>query len=504
MFIINKAMKKIDLSKQKRTPYLEAYKKYLNEHTTAFDVPGHHQGNIKTDFNKVFTPIIYKNDVNAPRGMDNLLHPTGVIKEAQDLFAEATNASYSKFLVNGSTEGNLIMLLASLNAKDKILLPRNVHKSVINGLVISGAIPIFVMPEIDEETEIVNQINYKTWKKAIDENSDAKAIFIINPTYFGATCNLKKIVDYAHLKNMIVLVDEAHGSHFYFSSHLPISAMDANADMATLSIHKTGGSLTQSSILLVKGDRVSKYDINKTFNILTTTSPSSLLIASLDSARKYLVFKGSKAIYKAIELAKETVARINNIPGFKALDEEYFKKQGAYDYDKTKVVVEITNLPLTGFDLYKILHDKYHIQIELGETYVFLLLFTVGSKHSDVEQIINALSKVSKKYYKDDVEAEAPKHHFSANFPPLAMRPRDAFNAETKAVKLDKALGKISKEMIMIYPPGIPLIIPGERFNENVIGELKYYKKMKANILSDYEGVNEVSVVDEKNTKVKE
>lgn len=496
-------MKKEELD-QKRTPYLEAYKKYLNENDTAFDVPGHHQGKIKTEFNSVFGSSIYKNDVNAPRGMDNLLHPVGVIKESQDLFASATNATYSKFLVNGSTEGNLIMLLASLNAKDKILLPRNVHKSVINGLVLSGAIPIFVMPEIDEETEIVNQIDYKCWKKAIDENSDAKAIFIINPTYFGATCNLKKIVEYAHSKNLIVLVDEAHGSHFYFSKHLPISAMDAGADMATLSIHKTGGSLTQSSVLLVKGDRVSRYDVNKTFNILTSTSPSSYLIASLDSARHFLVNKGSRYINNAIKLAKETVNRINKINGFKALDKEYFKTQGAYDYDSTKVVVEITNLPLTGFDLYKILHDKYHIQIELGETYVFLLLFTIGSKHKDVDAIINALSKISKKYYKEGIEQSAPKHRFSASFPPLAMRPRDAFNSETKTVKLDKALNKISKEMIMIYPPGIPLIIPGERFNKNVIDELKYYKKMKANILSDYEGVNEVSVVDEKHNNIKE
>ena len=489
-------MKKYDLEEQIKTPYLDAYKKYLDKHTTAFDVPGHHQGKIKTDFNKVFGPSIYKSDVNAPRGMDNLSHPTGVIKEAQELFAKACGATYAKFLINGSSEGNLIMLMSALKAKEKILMPRNVHKSVINGLVLSGAVPIFVMPEIDKNTEIVNQISYKDWKKAIDNNPDAKAIFIINPTYFGATCNIKKVVEYAHLKNMIVLVDEAHGSHFYFSSHSPISAMEAGADMSTLSIHKTGGSLTQSSVLLVNGNRVPRYDVIKTFNLLTTTSPSSLLIASLDSARKYLVFHGSRTINRIIKLAREARNRINEIKGFKARDKDYFKENGAYDYDETKVVVELDNLSLTGFELYKILKDKYNIQIELGETYVFLLLFTVGTKKEDVDIIVNALKKISKKYYKEDIVY--PSHHYlKDSFPPLVLRPREVYHASLKIVKLDKALNKISKEMIMTYPPGIPVIIPGERFTQNVIDELKYFKKIKANILSDFEGVNEVSVVDE-------
>ena len=290
----------IDLKKQSKTPYLDNYQKYLDGKYTAFDVPGHHQGGIITPFDKVFTHIIYEKDINCPEGMDNLLHPHECIKEAQELYALATNAQYAKFLVNGSTSGILVMLLSVLKAHDKIILPRNVHKSVINGLILSGAFPIFVMPEIDKETEIVNQISFEKWKETIDNNLDAKAIFIINPTYFGATADLKKIVEYAHEKNIIVLVDEAHGSHFYFNSTLPITAMDANADMATLSIHKTGGSLTQSSLLLIKSTLVDIEDVNNAFNLITTTSPSNILLASLDASRKFLVFKGEKEIKKAI------------------------------------------------------------------------------------------------------------------------------------------------------------------------------------------------------------
>ena len=458
----------INKVEQKKTPYLKAYEKYLKEHTAAFDVPGHHQGNIRTDFDKIFTHIVYKNDVNCPRGMDNIMHPTGAIKEAQELFAKACGADYCKFLINGSTSGNLIMFLSALQANDKVILPRNVHKSVINGLILSGA--------------------------------DAKAIFIINPTYFGATCDLKKIVSYAHLHNKIVLVDEAHGTHFYFSNKLPVTAMEAGADMTTLSIHKTGGSLTQSSVLLGKGNRVPRYDVSKSFNLITTTSPSSILIASLDAARKYLVFKGSLKIYNAIKLARQAKEKIDQIPGFIAHSKDYFVKEcGAYNYDETKLCVEIDKLTISGFELYKILKDKYKIQIELAEAYVFLLLFTIGSTQKDLDRLINALKDISLKYY--DPNVEYADHHYMNGFPKMEVRPRVAYHAPLKVVKLKNAVGKISKEMIMIYPPGIPVIIPGEVFTQDVINEINYYSKSKATILSDWHSTNEVSVVDEKKWK---
>lgn len=491
-------MNQKDKLKQKVTPYLDAYESYLNDRTTVFDVPGHHQGKIRTEFDRIFGHGVYKNDINCPRGMDNLMHPTGCIKDAQDLFANACNADYCKFLVNGSTSGNLMMILSAIKANEKIIMPRNVHKSAINALILSGAKPVFIMPEIDKATEIVNQPTYQEWKEAIDDNLDAKAIFIINPTYFGATCDLKRVVKYAHLHNMLVLVDEAHGSHFYFSNKLPTTAMMAGADMATLSIHKTGGSLTQSSVLLVKGNRVSKYEVQKAFNLITTTSPSSILLASLDGARKFLVFKGSRQIYNAIKLAKQAKERIDKIPGFKAHSKDYFIENcKAYSYDETKLCVELDKLSITGFDLYKLLKDKYEVQIELAETYVFLLLFTIGSEQKDVDKIVEALTEISNKYYDPSVTYED--NHYMTGFPVMKVRPRVAYHAPIKAVNLDDALDKISKEMIMIYPPGIPIIVPGEVFTKDVINEIKYFQLKKATILSDWDGVNEVSVIDEDN-----
>lgn len=488
-------MKKIDLDEQKVTPYIDAYKKYLNEHNVAFDVPGHHQGNIKTDFDKIFPHSVYKNDINCPRGLDNLLHPTGCIKEAEELFAKACGAKRARFLINGSSSGILIMLMATLKAHQKILLPRNVHKSVINGLILSGAVPVFLMPEIDNQTEIVNQISYKEWKKAIDQNLDARAIFIINPTYFGATCNLKKITEYAHSKGMVVLCDEAHGAHLYFSHKLPISAMEAGCDISTLSVHKTGGSLTQSSVLLINTERVTEYEINKAYNLINTTSPSSLLLASLDGARKYLVFHGSKKVFRSIQLARYTIAKVNEIKGFKAHGKDYFLKNGAFDFDETKVVIELDNLSISGFDLYKILKDEYHIQIELAETYVLLLLFTIGTKKTDTDALISALKDISLRFYKENVYY--PDHHFTTEMPELVIRPRVAYHSTLKVMPLKEAENYVSKEMIMIYPPGIPLIIPGERFTKKIIEQILYYQSSGVSIISDYNDAMNVSVVND-------
>lgn len=485
----------IDLKKQSKTPYLDNYQKYLDGKYTAFDVPGHHQGGIITPFDKLFTHIIYEKDINCPEGMDNLLHPHECIKEAQELYALATNAQYAKFLVNGSTSGILVMLLSVLKAHDKIILPRNVHKSVINGLILSGAFPIFVMPEIDKETEIVNQISFEKWKETIDNNLDAKAIFIINPTYFGATADLKKIVEYAHEKNIIVLVDEAHGSHFYFNSTLPITAMDANADMATLSIHKTGGSLTQSSLLLIKSTLVDIEDVNNAFNLITTTSPSNILLASLDASRKFLVFKGEKEIEKAIDLCAKAKDLINKIDGFRVLDKEYFLSHGCCDYDTTKLVIRIEKLALNGFQVYKILQKQYHIQIELAETNVLLCLFTIGSKEEDIKVLVNALKEISKVYYK---EGKRERKLQPFNFSKSVLRPRSAYQGKEVKVKLEESLGYISKEMIMIYPPGIPLIIPGEIITKEILKQLDIYRKKKVNIISKYTNCDFVSCVAEK------
>lgn len=481
------------MDEQKRAPYVEALRKYLKEDISPFDVPGHHMGNVNNDFKKLIGEMAYKADVNAPRGLDNLNHPNGVIKEAQRLMANACKADEAFFLVNGTSSGIHMMILSALKSHDKIILPRNCHKSAINGLILSGAIPIFITPEFDDDLEIANQPTIDSYIKAMDENKDAKAIFVINPTYFGAVLDLERLVKEAHKRDIMVLVDEAHGAHFGFNYYGPNSAMEAGADMSAVSIHKSLGSLTQSSILLRKGDRVSHYEILKAFNILNTTSPSTLLIASIDAARKYMAMHGQTQLNDTVNLANYARKQINRIPGFKATGREYFLSKGIYDYDDTKLVIELDSINLTGFELYNMLKDEYHIQMELAEAYVILGIIAIGSKKSHIDNLIAALQSISDNLYIPNLTY--PKYKYKQTYPVGVVRPRTAYHAPLKIIDLNDAVGEISKESIMVYPPGIPLIIPGEMFTQEIIDHINYYFETSATVLCDYDD-HTVSVID--------
>ncbi len=478
---------------QDRTPFLDALKKYIDEKVSPFDVPGHHMGNVDNLFKDYVGELTYMCDVNAPRGLDNLNHPNGVIQESQMIMADCYHADEAFFLINGTSSGIIAMILASVKAHEEIILPRNCHKSVINALILSGAIPVFVMPEFDRNLEISNQPTVEDYIEKMDSHPNAKAIFVINPTYFGATNDMVRLAEEAHKRGMIALADEAHGAHLGFHDRLPIAAMDADFDLSAVSMHKTGGALTQASVLLRKGNRVTHYDVFKALMVINTTSPSNLLIASLESARHYLYHNGEKRLEEVINMGNDARARINEIPGFKARGREYFINQGSYAYDCTKLVIELESLTINGFELYNILKDEYNVQMELAEQYVVLAILAIGTKKEHLDNLINALKDISNKYYVE--KRTYPKYYYDSPFPKMVMRPRVAYQAPVLRVKLDDAIGLISKESIMIYPPGIPLIIPGEVFDQNIIDRIKQYKKTNATVLMDYDDLT-VSVVD--------
>lgn len=471
---------------QKSTPFFTKLLEYANSHTTPLDVPGHKLGQIQSDLLDVAGPMIYKLDANAPRGLDNLNRPTGVIKEACELMADAFGAEKAYFLTGGTTMGILSMIMSVCRAKEKIILPRNVHKSAINGLILSGAVPIFVKPNLDQELGIANHMSYKEVEQAILENPDAKAVFVINPTYFGVASNLKKIVELAHKKNMMVLVDEAHGSHLPFSELLPLSSMEAGADMSSCSLHKTVGSLTQSSILITQGPRVDHVRLRSTINMIQSTSPSSLLLASLDVARKTIFEQGPTQLPKIIEMAKQTRERINLIPGLKAIDRTHFLKKKAYDYDDTKIIVKVSELGITGFDVYKELFDVHHIQLELAETHLILAVLSIGTTKDDLDHLVDALHAVSNKFRPMELDPIQPKIKYT--YPEAYTRPREAYHAPKKYIPITQSVDEIAAESIMIYPPGIPIVIPGEVISQDILDDLDYYQKQGSVILSDTEG----------------
>ena len=482
-------MAKLD---QTKTPYLDALKTYISRDTSQLDVPGHQQGNVSNKLKDFLGQQVYKCDVNAPIGMDNLANPHACLEEAEKLFADFAGADHSFFLINGTSSGIIAMIMAACHANDKIILPRNVHKSIVSALILSGASPVYIMPKIDADLEIANQPTVEEYINAMHRYPSAKAIFVINPTYFGAVNDLKRLVEEAHKRGIAVLVDEAHGAHYYFDEKGPISAMKAGADMASVSFHKTGGSLTQSSVLLLKSEFIDRASVQKTLNILNTTSPSTILMASIDAAREFVATKGQAAIDKTHEISNYAREQISKINGFVPCGKEHFIKRGCYDYDETKLVIALEHLDINGFDVYQLLQKDYKIQIELAETYAIMAILAIGTDKKRIDRFVAALKDISKKHYKKTNEYK--RHAFGIEFPFQVVRPRSAYHAAGTLVPLKDAVNQISKESIMIYPPGIPLIVPGEVFTKDLVKRIEAYKKNGITILSDY-GADQVNVI---------
>ena len=287
----------MDREKQKKAPVYEALEKFKKRRVVPFDVPGHKRGRGNPELRELLGEKCVSLDVNSMKPLDNLCHPVSVIKEAEELTAEAFRADHAFFMVGGTTSSVQSMVLSACKAGDKIILPRNVHKSVINALVLCGAVPVYVNPEVDQRLGISLGMELSQVEKAIEENPDAVCILVNNPTYYGICSDLRRIVDVAHKHGMLVLVDEAHGTHLYFGEGLPVCAMDAGADMASVSMHKSGGSLTQSSLLLTNKNVNWEY-VSQIINLMQTTSASYLLLSSLDISRRNLALRGKESFAK--------------------------------------------------------------------------------------------------------------------------------------------------------------------------------------------------------------
>lgn len=467
------------LSEQRKTPLFDALKAYHERKVIPFDVPGHKHGVGLREFGDYFGNRVLELDVNSMLPLDNLSNPVGVIKEAEDLAAEAYWADHAFFLVNGTTEGVQAMIMSVCRPGDKIIIPRNAHKAATNALILSGAIPIYIQPEINERLGIAMGVTLEAVEKAIARNFDAKAIFLVNPTYYGAVSEVKKIVKLAHRYGMAVIVDEAHGAHFNFHEDLPFDAIELGADMCAVSIHKTGGSLTQSSILLIKEGLIEQKTVRTVLNLARTTSASYLLMASLDIARKNLAINGRELLTNALKLSRMVREEINSIDGFYAFGKELVGTPGVYDFDETKLGVNVADMGLTGFQVYNILRDEYNIQVELGDVLNILAMISIGDTEENVRALIDALKDISQKYRQKRISYD--KNSILEN-PELIVSPRDAFFSSKKSIELKDAEGEISGESIMAYPPGIPIVTPGERISKDMINYIKMLKEQNTSL----------------------
>lgn len=458
---------------QFQTPLFSGLLEHANKNPIQFHIPGHKKG---VGMDSEFRDFIGKNalsiDLINIGPLDDLHAPKGIIKQAQDLAAEAFGADYTFFSVQGTSGAIMAMVMTVCGPGDKIIVPRNVHKSIMSAIIFSGAIPIFIHPEVDEELGISHGITTDAVEKALVQNPDAKGVLVINPTYFGVSADLKKIVEIAHSYDVPVLVDEAHGVHIHFHEELPMSAMQAGADMAATSVHKLGGSMTQSSILNVRGSLVSPKRVQSILSMLTTTSTSYLLLASLDVARKQLAVKGHELIQQTIELAQYMRREINEIQHLFCVGEEILETEAAFDYDPTKLIISVKELGLTGYEVEKWLRGMHNIEVELSDLYNILCIVTPGDTKTEADILINALKDLSK--LRREKAEQAHTKVLLPDIPLLALTPRDAFYAETELVPFDESEGRIVAEFIMVYPPGIPIFIPGEIVTKD---NLLYIKK---------------------------
>lgn len=457
---------------QSKAPVLEAMEQHLQNRVVPFDVPGHKGGRGTKELTDFLGKSCLKADVNSMKPLDNLCHPVSVIKDAQDLAAEAFGAENAFFIVNGTTGSVQAMIMAACKAGEKIIMPRNVHRSAINALVVNGAVPVYVNPGTNKKLGIPLGMSVENVKKAIEENPDAKAVLINNPTYYGVCSDLRGIVKLAHEHGMLALVDEAHGTHFYFGEEMPVSGMAAGADMAAVSMHKTGGSLTQSSLLLC-GKSMNAGYVRQIINLTQTTSGSYLLISSLDIARKNLALNGREIFRKTVQYAEYAREEINNLGGYYAFGKELCDGESFYDFDPTKLSIHTRDIGLAGIEVYDILRDEYNIQIEFGDIGNVLAIISAGDRALEIERLISSLYEIKRLYSKD--KAGMFDHEYID--PQVIMPPQSAFYGEKKSVSITESSGYICGEFVMCYPPGIPILAPGEKITDDIISYILYAKE---------------------------
>ncbi|MDR2664869.1 MAG: aminotransferase class I/II-fold pyridoxal phosphate-dependent enzyme [Oscillospiraceae bacterium] len=462
----------MDAANQGRAPIYEALSKLRDMRIVPFDVPGHKRGRGSGPLQDFLGERCLSVDVNSMKMLDNLCHPVGVIREAEELAADAFGAARAFFMVGGTTSSVQAMVLYACGRGDKIILPRNVHRSVINALILTGAVPVYVNPQTDPRLGIALGMGARDVAHAIEKNPGAKAVLVNNPTYYGVCSDVAGIARRAHEYGMLVLADEAHGTQFYFGEGMPSGAMALGADMSSIGAHKSGNSLTQSSFL-VCGERVNADRARQMINLTQTTSASYLLLSSLDICRRDLALRGAELFAKAVRLVDYARGEINAIGDYYAFSSELVNGDSVFDFDRTKLSVNTLGIGLAGIEVYDILRDEYDIQIEFGDIANILAYITAGDKIKSIERLISAMYEIRRRYKRDG--SGLLRYEYIA--PHVEMTPQDAFYAPHRAATVRGAVGGICTEFVMCYPPGIPILAPGERITADIADYILYAKE---------------------------
>lgn len=456
---------------QRRAPLAAAMQAYAAGGALAFHTPGHKQGlGAHPLLRRLITPEGLREEVSLMEELDDLNHPSGCILEAERLAADLYGADTAYFMANGTSGAVHTMMMAALSPGDEVLVPRHVHRSVFNGLVLCGAVPVYLPPVMDERLGIALGVSTESVQEALRHHPSAKAILLVYPSYYGVAFDLRSITALAHAHGLVVLVDEAHGAHLRFSADLPPDAMDCGADLAAQSTHKLLGALSQASLLLRQGDRVSSEAVRRAAALLASTSPNYLLLASLDIARLQMAEEGAALVSRAMRLAAGVRSVVNDTPGLWCFGEEYMGRPGADSLDVTKVTVQTAWLGLTGRAAADILRQRYNLQCELADAYNVLFLLTMADTEREALTLAKSLKDLAIRYRREAVERP---RLAAAALPPLCLAPREAFFAGSEAVPFAQAAGRIAAEEVTVYPPGVPILCPGERISLDLLEHLQ-------------------------------
>lgn len=454
------------MKKQNKAPVFETLMSHAKRKVVSFHTPGHKNGRgIDKKLRSYTGKNVYNFDVTVFPEVDSLHDPTGPIKKAQELMAKAYGVKNSFFLVNGSTVGNIAMFMAACRPGNSVIISRSSHKSIMSGIILSGVWPIWIQPRVDQNLDILFNSSAEEIEEALDRFPEANAVFITSPTYNGITTDLFKIAELCHSRGKILMVDEAHGPHLKFHKDLPVSAVEVGADLCVQSTHKVLSALSQGSCLHFNSDIVDLNRVRKVISLLQTTSPNYLILASIDLARKQIFSQGEAMLDKVISAAQYGRKNINKLKKYRCFTREEIQKTG-YDLDPTKLTINVTRSGFSGYQIEDILAKEYNIQVDCADIFNLIAIMGIGSDKSDVQALVNALYDMEKKYH-------GQQKNWILQIPSMAtemvMMPRDVFlSAKIKRVPLSKAAGQIAAQALTPYPPGIPVVIPGERITKEI------------------------------------
>lgn len=455
----------------KDIPILNSLMSYARENNAYFHMPGHKGGNV---FKKlgldVFDYNLLSMDVTEIPGVDNLHCPEEAIKVAQEMAADAFGADMTFFLVNGTTAGIYAMIMAATTPGDKIIIPRNCHKAVTGAVILGRLSPVYINPDTDNRLNIASAISSVSVDEAVRLNPDAKAIVITNPTFYGACSDLEAIAHIAHDHGMLLLVDEAHGAHFSFHPKLPKSALQCGADMVAQSTHKTLPAMTQSSMLHVKSSRVDIDKLRVFLQLTQSTSPSHILLASLDMARYIMQQKGEELLGDVISWCNLLRQEIYGIEGIYSLSKEDIGRDSIFDIDSTRITINMKDLGLSGIEADHMLRQKFKVQVEMADLYNIVAICSVGDSEKSIAQLREAVKSIAtdKSLTRSYSKTKMPSIYCS-NIPEMSLLPWEAVYRPKEAVLAEQSIGRICGEMIVPYPPGIPIIMPGEVISKEIL-----------------------------------